>query len=252
MVMKPLTADVMASRQPGPDAPPPSAAPAADLTAVLLRAAPRPPQDPTSSGDAPFFGKGEATADHFRRQRLEAHIVAALQPSAPEPRADAATAMLREVRLWLRVVPALRWRMKLAAAVLGQSCQRFLVDALDDAMAQGLTGPDDPMVTRLPRDRGEPRVKLAFWVDNGRRSTMRLAIGARDETQQAFLHVALVAHLRRFAPSGLLLPDDAGDGAEIIAFPQPIAEPLLDDDQLRERQALAANLGFRVLSRNAS
>jgi hypothetical protein len=254
MAMKPPAADVTVSRQPEPDAPPPGAAPAADLSAVLLRSAPRPPQDPTSSGDSPFFGKGEATADHFRRRHLEAHIVAALPPTALEPHDEARSAMLRDVRLWLRVVPALRWRMKLAAAVLGQTSQRFLVDALDDAMAQGLTGADDPMVTRLPRDSVALRVKLAFWVDNGRRSAMRLAVEARDETQQAFLHAALAAHLRRFAPSGLLLADDADDGAEIIAFPKSSAEPTppLDGEQVRQRQALAANLGFRVLSRNAS
>jgi hypothetical protein len=250
MALKPPTTDVTVSRQPEPDAPPP----AAELSAVLLRSAPRPPPDPTSTRGSPFFGKGEATADHFRRRHLEAHIVAALQPTALEPRDEARSAMVRDVRLWLRVVPALRWRMKLAAAVLGQSSQRFLVDALDDAMAQGLTGADDPLVTRLPRDSLEPRAKLAFWVDNGRRSAMRVAVEARDETQQAFLHAALAAHLRRFAPSGLLLGDDADHGAEIIAFPQSSAEPTppRDGEQVRQRQALAANLGFRVLSRNAS
>jgi hypothetical protein len=252
MAMKPPTAHVTASRHPEADAPPPGAAPAADLTAGLLRSAPRLQQEPTSSEDSPFFGKGEATADHFRRRRLEAHIAAALQPTPPEPPDAAASAMLREVRLWLRVVPALRWRTKLAAAVLGQTSQRFLVDALDDAMAQGLTGADDPMVTRLPRDSVELRVKLAVWVDNGRRSAMRLAVEARDETQQAFLHAALAAHLRRFAPSGLLLPTENADSAEIIAFPKPSTEPPLDGDQLRQRQALAANLGFRVLTRDAS
>jgi hypothetical protein len=252
MEIKPSAGDVTAPLDPEADEP--AAAPAADLTAALLRSAPRPQQEPAVAGDSPFFGKGEATADRFRRQPLEPHPAAAMQPPTVEPQDDAASAMLREVRLWLRVVPTLRWRMKLAAAVLGQTCQRFLVDALDGAMVRGLTAADDPMVIRRPCDGVEQRVKLAFWVDNGRRSTMRLALETRDETQQAFLHAALAAHLRRFAPSGLLLATEDGDGAEIIAFPKPGGqpEPPVDGEQVRRRQALAANLGFRVLSRNAS
>jgi len=249
MVSKLPPDDAMAQRHPEPD-PPSDAAPAADLTAGLLRSAARPQQDPMASGDSPFFGKGGATADQFRRRHHEAHLAATLQPpTAPEPGNSAAMPMPRDIRLWLRVVPPLRWRMKLAAAVLGQTGQRFLVDALDDAMAQGLTAADDPLATPLPQDSAEARVKLAFWVDMGRRQAMRLATEARDETQQSFLHAALAAHLRRFAPSGLLLP--AGDGAEVITFPKPSEAPL-DGDQLRQRQALAAQLGFRVPSRNAS
>jgi hypothetical protein len=144
----------------------------------------------------------------------------------PEPVDAAASAMPRDIRLWLRVVPALRWRMKLAAAVLGQTSQRFLVEALDRAMAEGVTAADDPLAARALGESVGSRVKLALWVDNGRRSTMRLATAARHETQQGFLHAALAAHLRHFAPSSLLLlPPGAGVGAEIIAFPHPSTEP---------------------------
>jgi hypothetical protein len=97
----------------------------------------------------------------------------------PEPVDAAASAMPRDIRLWLRVVPALRWRMKLAAAVLGQTSQRFLVEALDRAMAEGVTAADDPLAARALGESVGSRVKLALWVDNGRRSTMRLATAAR-------------------------------------------------------------------------
>jgi hypothetical protein len=205
--------------------------PAADLTASLLRSTPQALQEPPAPEQSPFFDKGEATAGHFRPDH----------PTAAPIVAGTGSAVAREVRLWLRVVPPLRWRLKLAAAVLGQTCQRFLVDALDAALAEG-SAVDDPGAAKLPRDGGEPRVKLAFWVDHGRRSALRFVVAEHDETQQAFLHGALEGHLRRFAPSGLLLPADGGAGAEIIAFPPPSGM------EKSTPQATAANL---VVTRNA-
>jgi hypothetical protein len=224
-IRSPIAA-VIAKLFPGPTASSQSARPAADLTAGLLRSTPSVPQHSRVSAASPFFGKGEATADHFRPRQPTLSVPAAPQPAAAEARGRRLEGLAppRDARLWLRVVPALRWRMKLAAAVLGQTCQRFLVDALDEAMARGLTVADDPAATP-PRSTVEPRVKLAFWVDHGRRTSMRLATAARNETQQAFLHAALAAHLRRFAPSGLLLQAEDGGGAAIFAFPSPATEP---------------------------
>jgi hypothetical protein len=67
----------------------------------------------------PFAMKGTATADAFRPK---------VAPDLPRP---SGRTLRATARVSLRLTPAQRWRMRLVTAFLGQSCQRFVADALD-------------------------------------------------------------------------------------------------------------------------
>ena len=83
-----------------------------------LFAVPRRCAEPPAPARSLFPGKSAAVAPPKRRP-------AALAPDHP-PRA----------RLSLRLTQEQLWRLRLAAALVRQSCQAFLVDALDRHMAR--------------------------------------------------------------------------------------------------------------------
>ena len=151
-----------------------------------------------------FCSKGEATSDLFRPVRFwdeegpqEAQIEEKLLLL---PRCGHGS------RLWLRVDPTRRRRLKFAAACRGQTSQAFLVSAIDTALEKAaeparrstLSFFAGSKAAALPR-----RVKLAVWVDDERHAAVRAAAQARGQTVQAFLMAALDAHLVRsgYAPA---------------------------------------------------
>jgi hypothetical protein len=154
------------------------------------------PPAPAADG-AVFFGKGEATAEQF--------ILLPLTPvGAAVPR----------TRLWLRVAPEHRARIKHAASQLGQSAQAFMRDAVDAFLAHPLlVGPG-----KARRDSSgwlrqggvvTPRVKLAISIDAERGEAMRLEATRLGQTLQWCLSQAVTQHLQA---TGLTLA--AGTAAE--------------------------------------
>jgi hypothetical protein len=134
---------------------------------------------------AVFYSKGEATAEQF--------ITLPLTPvgGAATPR----------TRLWLRVAPEQRARVKHAATQLGQSAQAFMRDAVDAFLAHPLlVGPNK---TRRDSSRwlhqggiATPRVKLAISIDAERGEAMRLEATRLGQTLQWCLSQALTRHLQ--------------------------------------------------------
>lgn len=174
---------------------------------------------PVEIAQVPLFcRKGEASAESFRSLRYPAKGPSAAVPAAAEPAPavrEAAVGVTPKCgegsRLWLRVGPERRHRLKLAAAAEGQSCQAFLVSALD-ALLQEVAGPPGlgdtallvvpiPTTTAASGVAGIPgaRVKLACWVDAGRRARTLRAAQCLGQTLQAFLLAALDRHLDRVA-----------------------------------------------------
>jgi hypothetical protein len=218
-----------------------SAAKAASLTASLLKhepsqttspSTPPSPSDVASDQrstppaleaglDALFFVKGDATARHFQRAAPPRAALAASGAAATTLPDDA-----RRLRLWLRVDPRLRRRMKLAASYLAQTGQAFLLDALDALLAQ----PASAEIARpapAPDAAAAPRVKLSLRVDAARRGAVQRLAADLGRSTQALLHAALDAHLERIlgAPAHLslrhLLDRDAAAGATVLPFAAP-------------------------------
>lgn len=201
------------SQTPSPPTPPPP------LTAAAAASDPHLAQPVMDAArDALFFAKGDATAAQFRRGAVAVADAAATLPD------DA-----RRLRLWLRVDPRLRRRMKRAARHLARSNQAFLTDALDTALAlPAVPEMRQTIVTR--RTSRAPRVKLSVRADAARRSAVRRLAAALGCTMQALLHAALEAHLARVldAPASLSQrrPFDgvAGPGATVLPFTAPAGQ----------------------------
>jgi hypothetical protein len=107
-------------------------------------------------------------------------------------------------RLWVRVAPAQRQRVNRTAALLGQTAQAFMRDAVDRFLAEPFLAvaggaPLHPSISLPPR-RGtapEPRVKLAISVDAHRQESMRREAARLGQTLQWCLTEALNRHLRQ-------------------------------------------------------
>jgi hypothetical protein len=169
-----------------------------------------------ASQGSPFCRKGEASAESFRSLRYPTGASAAPAPdlvagtTAP-PAVQSLPKCGQGRRLWLRVDAARRAALKRAASAQGQTCQAFLVSALDaflgeagcpavpDARALMLV-PTAP--SPLPSPEGGPiRVKLACWVDEARRARVALAAARLGRTFQSLLEAALDKHLDHATPT---------------------------------------------------
>ena len=83
-----------------------------------------------------FCAKPAASAEH--------------RPRVGWPRHAAALSARAETRkLSLRITPERRWRMKLAAAFLRQSCQALVVDAIDRHIERLMHDPANRMLVTL-------------------------------------------------------------------------------------------------------
>jgi len=137
-----------------------------------------------------FFAKGEAAAEQFRPAT----------PSADVEIPSAAPAATARPRLWVRVSPAQRQRVNRTAALLGQSAQAFMRDAVDRFLAEPFlaAAPLHPSIALAPRTTApEPRVKLAITVDAQRQEGMRREAARLGQTVQWCLTEALDRHLHQ-------------------------------------------------------
>lgn len=208
----------------------------ASLTASLLHRAPCPPATPpgglfAAKTSAPveahqpslFCRKGDASAEGFRSLRYPTAAPAAetvpAAPSTAAPRAAAGPKCGEGRRLWLRVAADRRAQLKQAALANGQTCQAFLVGALDAFLGE-VAGPagieatsllvvPQPVALPAARAASTARVKLACWVDDGRRAKTLLAAGRLGQTLQSFLETALDKQLGRMAPTPVEPPVQA-------------------------------------------
>ncbi len=168
----------------------------------------------------PFCRKGEASAEQFRPQR-QATRPLVLLPAAAIGRATLPVPALGgSDRLWIRVGPERRQELKAAAASRGQTCQEFLLDAIDaflgghdaDAVSNSLA----VAPWRPPVIHGH-RVKLSVRVDPQRHCAMKRRAARTGETVQSLLIAALQQHLARAgvqpAIAGLPLPLCPSPGA---------------------------------------
>ncbi len=159
-----------------------------------------------------FCRKGEASAETFRSLRystVEAVAAPAGTAAATVQAAEPSPKCGEGRRLWVRVTPARRQALKDAAAAHGQSCQAFLVGALD-ALLEDVAGPlgiDTHSLRVLPKPAAlhllpkakTNRVKLACWVDADRRAKTLVTAQRLGQTVQALLEAALDKHLDRSA-----------------------------------------------------
>lgn len=87
----------------------------------------------------PFAAKGTATTDPFRPRSRGALD---LPPSSGRTTSKSA-------RISLRMTPAQRWRMRLVAAVLRQSCQTLIADAIDQRIEEIARDPANSLLRML-------------------------------------------------------------------------------------------------------
>ena len=192
-------------------------------------------QPRTSEAAKPlFFAKGDATAEQFRPAPPSADVQF---PSAA--RAPVTTTTARP-RLWVRVSPAQRQRVNRTAALLGQSAQAFMRDAVDRFLAEPFlaAAPLHPSIALAPRTTAlEPRVKLAITVDAQRQEGMRREAARLGQTVQWCLTEALDRHLhqvtrklvgRRSSDRGIHLVHVAGarDAELPLSLPTSTAQPI--------------------------
>jgi hypothetical protein len=198
--------------------------PARHITAQSTHDQPRASAQPKSL----FFAKGNATAEHF----LPA------TPSADVDMPSAAPATTVRPRLWVRVSPAQRQRVNRTAALLGQSAQAFMRDAVDRFLAEPFlaAAPLHPSIALSRAAAPERRVKLAISVDAQRQESMRHEAARLGQTLQWCLTEALDRHLRqvtrkvvgrRASDQAIHLVHDAATGdAELpLDLPTSIALP---------------------------
>lgn len=114
----------------------------------------------------------------------------------------------RRVRVWFRIDPARRLKMKQSAGYRRESCQAFLVSAVESFMRECASIPDAAaaslaMITKTaPRQTSNgPRHKVAIWIQPERRDQIRAMTARLGQTIQAFLVAALDEHLDRMVRS---------------------------------------------------
>jgi hypothetical protein len=143
-----------------------------------------------------FHQKGAASAHEFdplgRRQRL----VGSTDSSAGRQR----------VRVWFRLDPERRRKMKQAAALLGKTCQAFLQSGVSAVVAECKSTPDSAAMSPAMiandisgRTSTGHRHKVAIWVDRAQRDEIRAAASRFGLSVQALLTAALDRHLDRTA-----------------------------------------------------
>lgn len=114
----------------------------------------------------------------------------------------------RRVRVWFRIDPARRLKLKQSAGYRRQSCQAFLVSAVDGFMRECASIPDAAaaslaMITKAaPRQTSNGRRhKIAIWIPPERREQIRAMTARLGQTIQAFLVAALDEYLDRMVRS---------------------------------------------------
>ncbi|HUK06676.1 MAG TPA: hypothetical protein VLX09_02310 [Stellaceae bacterium] len=189
-----------------------------------------PQEQPRATEEAKplFFAKGDASAEEFRPAT----------PSADVEIPSAAPATIARPRLWVRVSPAQRQRVNRTAALLGQSAQAFMRDAVDRFLAEPFlaAAPLHPSMALPPRTAAlEPRVKLAITVDAQRQEGMRREAARLGQTMQWCLTEALDRHLhqvtrklvgRRSSDRGIHLVHDARARDAELPLSLPTAQPI--------------------------
>lgn len=167
-----------------------------------------------------FCRKGEASAAQFRPQRHATRPLVLLPAAAIGRATLPVPALGGSDRLWIRVGPERRQELKAAAASRGQTCQEFLLDAIDaflgghdaDAVSNSLA----VAPWRPPVIHGH-RVKLSVRVAPQRHCAMKRRAARAGETVQSLLIAALQQHLARArvqpAIAGLPLPLCPSPGA---------------------------------------
>jgi uncharacterized protein (DUF1778 family) len=172
---------------------------------------------------APLFcGKGAASADGFDplsdRQPPIASAVGVKQSAAPR------------VRVWLRIDPVRRSKLKRAAAKRKQTCQAILLGAIEGFLADCAAVPDAAAMALAMITQGSARHasnghrhKLAVWVHPEKRDDIRATAARLGQSIQAFLQAALDETMDRMIrnerASRELLAPEAEDSHGVARLP---------------------------------